>query len=168
VLQRRIREDMNAVSSGMQRLSQQFRAELDEYLDSNPSFIRKYSLLLVLYILLSGVGQRPQAYFSFHHPNNRVLRSWEDRESVAVSSGDAHRIEASASRNLDTSGERENPGSNAGPVKLYPAHEKTPRGSFHPGVVFPGESPIIFLTMSFASDRLLCTGLVGLEKMLWT
>jgi hypothetical protein len=58
VLQRRIQEDMHAVSSGMYRLAQQFRAELDDYLDdnldSNPSFVRKYSILLVVYNLLSG------------------------------------------------------------------------------------------------------------------
>jgi hypothetical protein len=30
-------------------------------------------------------------------------------------------------------------------VKLYPAHEKTPHGSFHRGVVFPGESSEYFL-----------------------
>jgi hypothetical protein len=30
-------------------------------------------------------------------------------------------------------------------VKLYSAHEKTPRGSFHHGVVFPGEFPHYFL-----------------------
>jgi hypothetical protein len=45
MLQRRIQEDMHAVSSGMYRLAQQFRAELDDYLDdyldSNPSFVRK-------------------------------------------------------------------------------------------------------------------------------
>jgi hypothetical protein len=145
VLQRRIREDMHAVSSGLQRLAQQFNAELDEYLDSNPSFVRKYSLLLLVYILLSGGGQRPQAYSSFQHPNDRVLKSWEDQESSVVSGGDAHGNEAAVTRNGHTGGERDTPEESAGTVKLYPAHEKTPRGSFHPGVVFPGESRKYFL-----------------------
>jgi hypothetical protein len=145
VLQRRIQEDMHAVSAGMQRLAQQFRAELDDYLDSNPSFVRKYSLLLVVHILLSGGGQRPQAYCSFQHPNDRVLKSWDDEESAAVSSRPARENEDSAVRDGDTVGEREAQEAGAGHVKLYPANEKTPRGSFHPGVVFPGESRKYFL-----------------------
>jgi hypothetical protein len=39
-----------------------------------------------------------------------------------------------------TGGEQEIHPERSYPVKLNPAHEKTPRGSFHPGVVFPGES----------------------------
>jgi hypothetical protein len=145
VLQRRIQEDMHAVSAGMHRLAQQFRAELDEYLDSNPSFVRKYSLLLLVYILLSGGGQRPQAYCSFQYPNDRVIKSWDNEESAAVSSDDTHRNEDAVTRVGDADGEREHQEDRSGSVKLYPAHEKTPRGSFHPGVVFPVESRKYFL-----------------------
>jgi hypothetical protein len=71
-LQRRIQEDMHAVSYGIYRLSQQFRAELDDYLDINTSFVRKYSLLLVVYIMLSGWWQRPQVYCSFQNPKDAL------------------------------------------------------------------------------------------------
>jgi hypothetical protein len=85
VLQWRIQEDMYAVSSGIYRLSQQFRAELYEYLDSNTSFVRKYSLLLVVYIVLRGVEQRPQVYCSFQHPKDCTLKSWEKKNFAVVS-----------------------------------------------------------------------------------
>jgi hypothetical protein len=46
-----------AVNMGVTELSRKFNSqEMEEYLDENPSFIRKFSLLLVVYIFLAGSG----------------------------------------------------------------------------------------------------------------
>jgi hypothetical protein len=62
-----------------------------------------------------------------------------------VSSGDARGNEDSVTRDGDAGEEREARKARDGPVKLYPAHEKTPRGSFHPGAVFSREPRKYFL-----------------------
>jgi hypothetical protein len=74
-IQKYIEEDMFAITTGLTGLAKQFgRHDLESYLDDNPSFVRKYSLLLLVYVLLVGSGQRPQAYWSLQHPSVRTVQ----------------------------------------------------------------------------------------------
>jgi hypothetical protein len=73
-LQKYVAQDMLAVSVGLSKLVDQLEAEdLESYLDDNHSFVRKFSLLLLVYVLLVGSGQRPQAYWSLQHPELRTI-----------------------------------------------------------------------------------------------
>jgi hypothetical protein len=136
-LQRRIEQDMASVCTGVCSLFQRFGEESHTYMDENHSLVRKYSLLMVVYILLTGGGQRPQAYASLQHPRESVLRRWELEdeemgEQEAEQSGDAR----------ETVGEWRT----GRTVKLYPLQEKTPRGSFCPGILFPEKARSFFVT----------------------
>jgi hypothetical protein len=139
-LQRCVEEDMCAVSSGVTKLSRRFNEqEMREYLDENPSFIRKFSLLLVVYILLVGSGQRPQAYWSLQYPGAIDIARWEhDMERFAA-----------WERSLQTLiGDDEELGSQCpkfSDLKLYPGKEKTPRDTLHPGIIFPSTARAYFL-----------------------
>jgi hypothetical protein len=74
-----------AVNMGVTELSRKFNSqEMEEYLDENPSFIRKFSLLLVVYIFLARSGQRSQSNWSLQYPKACVLARWErDNERSA-------------------------------------------------------------------------------------
>jgi hypothetical protein len=72
---------------------------------------------------MNGPGQRPQAYCSLEHPSERELKKWEVEHNV----------------------ERRNDNRDPEVLKLYPGKEKTPRGTFHPGIVFPDEARGYFL-----------------------
>jgi hypothetical protein len=117
-LQDRIEEDMRRVWSGIRGLENQFGSDAHRYLDENHNLVRKYSLLLLVFLILTGGGQRPQVYCSLQYPTEAVLRGWEEESS----NGDG------------------------GPVKLYPALEKTPRGTFSPGILYPEISASFFAT----------------------
>lgn len=117
-LQKRIEEDMRRIWSGINRLCNEFSMNIHAYLDENHNLVRKYSLILLVYILLTGGGQRPQVYTSLQYPADNVLRDWEEESGNSV----------------------------AGPVKLYPTAEKTPRGTFSPGIMFPEISGSFFST----------------------
>jgi hypothetical protein len=117
---------MTNVWSGMADLVAQFGSKIDDYLDEMHSLVRKYSLLLVIYILLNGGGQLPQVYTSLQHPPEAVLHSWEAAEEASRTGNDRHGEDFEA-------------------IKLYPGQEKTPRGTFYPGVVFPRESRVFFI-----------------------
>jgi hypothetical protein len=106
ILQRRVKDDMVSVHNGVQDLIDQMGSDVHSYMDENDALVRKYSLLLVAYVLLTGGGQRPQVYSSLQHPSQDVLDAWENQEEEEVA------------------------------VKLYPAAEKTPRNTFCPGVMF--------------------------------
>jgi hypothetical protein len=122
-LQRRISQDMQAVWTGIEGLLRQFDGEIHSYMDENHSLLRKYSLLLLVYILLTGGGQRPQVYSSLQHPPENRVRSWEE----------------------DDDAENTGQGDGEDTVKLYPTNEKTPRGTFCPGVVFSSTARRYFL-----------------------
>jgi hypothetical protein len=132
---------MYAVSMGVTDLSGKFTSqEMEEYLDENTSFIRKFSLLLVVYVLLVGSGQRPQAYWSLQYPRASDLARWErDNERSA-------RWQRSCQEGVRNDSEDESlqcPQLDA--VKLYPAKEKTPRDTLHPGIIFPDNARTYFL-----------------------
>jgi hypothetical protein len=110
-LQKRIMDDMTNVWSGVADLVAQFGRKIEEYLEDMHSLVRKYSLLLLVYMLLNGGGQRPQVYTSLQHPTEAVLQSWEAAEQ-------AERVGEGI-----TEGESE-------VVKLYPGQER------HRGVHF--------------------------------
>jgi hypothetical protein len=106
ILQRRVKDDMVSVYNGVQDLIEQMGRDVHSYMDENDALVRKYALLLLAYVLLTGGGQRPQVYSSLQHPSQDVLDAWENQEGEEVA------------------------------VKLYPTAEKTPRNTFCPGVMF--------------------------------
>jgi hypothetical protein len=128
-LQKRIADDMTNVWSGVADLVAKFGSKIEKYLDEMHSLVRKYSLLLLIYILLNGGGQRPQVYTSLQHPTEAVLHSWEAAEEARLTG-------------------KGRPGEDFEAVKLYPGQEKTPRGTFYPGIVFPLESRAFFICYS--------------------
>jgi hypothetical protein len=139
-LQRFVEEDMYAVNMGVTELSRKYsNQEMEEYLDETPSFIRKFSLLLVVYILLVGSGQRPQAYWSLQYPKSCDIARWKrDNErsdhwqrSFQEGGNDDREVSTSQCLQLDS-------------VKLYPAKEKTPRDTLHPGIIFPDDARKFF------------------------
>jgi hypothetical protein len=71
-------------------------------LDENHNLVRKYSLILLDYIVLTGGGQRPQVCISLQHPADNVPREWEEEGGNSV----------------------------GGPVKLYTTAKKTHRVTF--------------------------------------
>jgi hypothetical protein len=109
---------MRRVWSGIAGLQENFGLDVASYMDDNHNFVRKYSLLLLIYVVLTGGGQRPQVYTSLQYPTERILRGWEDESGNSA----------------------------GGPVKLYPTSEKTPRGTFSPGILFPEISSSFFAT----------------------
>jgi hypothetical protein len=117
-LQRKIEEDMRRIWTGISGLQESLGPEVASYMDENHNLVRKYSLLLLIYIVLTGGGQRPQVYTSLQHPAERVVSGWEDESGNSA----------------------------GGPVKLYPTSEKTPRGTFSPGILFPEISSSFFAT----------------------
>jgi hypothetical protein len=117
-LQKRIEEDMRRVWSGINGLHNDFSMDIHSYLNDNHNLVRKYSLLLLVYIVLTGGGQRPQAYCSLQHPDDDIVRQWEEKSGNEA----------------------------GGPVKLYPTAEKTPRGTFSPGILFPEIASSFFST----------------------
>jgi hypothetical protein len=117
-LQKRIEEDMRRVWSGINRLCNDVGMDIHAYLDENHNLVRKYSLILLVYIVLTGGGQRPQVYTSLQHPADTVLGEWEEEGGNSVGC----------------------------PVKLYPTAEKTPRDTFSPGIMFPEISSSFFAT----------------------
>jgi hypothetical protein len=119
-LQKRIEEDMRRVLSGVCGLSNQLGLDVHVYLDENHNLVRKYSLLLSVFLVLTGGGQRPQVYCSLQHPAERVVQKWEEESGNGAASS----------------------------VKLYPKAEKTPRGTFSPGVLFPDTAGSFFATYS--------------------
>jgi hypothetical protein len=128
ILQNSIKEDMNAVTVGMGEMTQQFGGSVGAFLDENHSFVRKFSLLLLIFIVLNGGGQRPQAYTSMIHPEERTLKRWEvEWDSRGSISG-----------NLETVFEE------LEPVKLYPAQEKTARATLQPAIMFPDNARSYF------------------------
>jgi hypothetical protein len=94
---------MRWVWSGINGLYNDFSMEIHSYLNDNHNLVRKYSLLLFVFIVLTGGGQRPQAYCSFQQPDDDIVRQWEEKSGNEA----------------------------GGPVKLYPNAEKTPRGTRH-------------------------------------
>jgi hypothetical protein len=64
---------MVSVCRGVCSLSHRVYEESHTYMDENHSLVRKYSLLMVVYVLLTGGEQRPQAYSSLQHPRESVL-----------------------------------------------------------------------------------------------
>jgi hypothetical protein len=134
-LQRRIEEDMRAVWSGVGGLVAQFGEDTHAYMDENHGLVRKYSLLLLVFILLTGAGQRPQAYCSLQHPSENVLRRWEENEEADCA--------VRSQEGSHGSGDMGNGGD--GTVKLYPTQEKTPRGTFYPGIVFTNTARAFFI-----------------------
>jgi hypothetical protein len=137
-LQRYVAQDMFAVSMGLTKITDQLDVEdVDSYLDDNPAFVRKFSLLLLVYVLLVGSGQRPQAYWSLQHPDRRTIERWMQDNAIFV-----RYLDSCRDRNCEEPCE-EPPSLLA--VKLYPAHEKTPRDTFNPGIVFPDDARAYFL-----------------------
>jgi hypothetical protein len=139
LLQRRIEQDMASVWSGVCRLLDRFGEDAHSYMDENHSLVRKYSLLLVIYILLTGGGQRPQVYASLQHPPESVLRRWEHEESEI----EEEEAEATSQGAEDRNTSREIHAGRA--VKLYPLQEKTPRGTFCPGIIFSDTARSFFV-----------------------
>jgi hypothetical protein len=139
-LQRYVAQDIFAVSAGLTKLVDQLEVEdLDSYLDDNPAFVRKFSLLLLVYVLLVGSGQRPQAYWSLQHPDLRTVEQWERDNALFVRYQNMSR---------DRDGNLAEPREECPrflAVKLYPAHEKTPRDTLNPGIVFPDDARAYFL-----------------------
>jgi hypothetical protein len=86
--------------------------------DENHNLVRKCYILLLIYVVITGGGQRPQVCTSLQYPAERVLRGWEDESGNSA----------------------------GGPVKLYPTSEKTPRGTFSLGILFPEISSSVFAT----------------------
>jgi hypothetical protein len=80
ILQRRVKDDMVSVHNGVQDLIDQMGSDVHSHMDENDALVRKYSLLLVAYVLLTGGGQRPQVYSSLQHPSQDVLDAWENQE----------------------------------------------------------------------------------------
>jgi hypothetical protein len=64
------------------------------------------------------------------HPSEGVLRRWEEDEEAAGAA---------------VSQDEESDGRKTGTVKLYPTQEKTPRGTFYPGIVFTSEARAFFI-----------------------
>jgi hypothetical protein len=98
---------MISVCNRIHDLIDQMGTDVHSYLDENHALVRKYALLLLGYVVLTGGGQRPQVYASLQNPSPDVLESWEgqtEEERVAV--------------------------------KLYPTADKTARNTFCPGVMF--------------------------------
>jgi hypothetical protein len=136
-LQRRIEQYMASVFSGVCGLFDRFGEDLHAYMDENYALVRKYSLLMVVYILLNGGGQRPQAYASLQHPRESVLRMWENEEEEVEEQEEA---QGAGVRN----GLVQVPQGRF--VKLYPLQEKTPRGTFCPGILFSNKARSFFIT----------------------
>jgi hypothetical protein len=89
--------------------------------DENHSFARKNFILLLIFIVLNGGGQRPQAYTSMLFPAERMLKrleaEWDSRNSISVN-------KKTVFEELE-------------PVKLYPAQEKTARATLQLAIMFP-------------------------------
>lgn len=163
-LQRRIEQDMTSVWSGIRGLLDQFGINVHSYIDENPGLVRKYSLLLLVFILLTGGGQRPQVYCSLQHPLENIVRRWEEDEEAVCTGRDGGSSDdgsGGGARGGGRGGARREFGVNGhaigsdeglggrqdgeGTVKLYPAQEKTPRGTFYPGIVFSSTARAFFL-----------------------
>jgi hypothetical protein len=138
-LQRRIEQDMASVFSGVCGLFDRFGEDSHAYMDENHALVRKYSLLMVVYILLNGGGQRPQAYASLQHPRESVLRRWEHEDE------EIDEQEAAQGAGVRDGLMQVPPGR---VVKLYPLQEKTPRGTFCPGILFPNKARSFFIAYS--------------------
>jgi hypothetical protein len=140
-LQRRILQDMTSVWSGVDRIIEQYGVDGATYMSENHALVRKYSLLLLVFILLTGGGQRPQVYCSLQFPCESILRGWEEDEKFEGGG----RVRNEADRD---SQEQEDSGDygEGRTVKLYPTQEKTPRGTFYPGVVFSSTARAFFIT----------------------
>jgi hypothetical protein len=136
-LQRRIEQDMASVFSGVCGLFDRFGEDSHADMDENYALVRNYSLLMVVYILLNGGGQRPQAYASLQHPCESVLRMWENEEKEVEEQEEA---QGAGVRN----GLVQVPQGRV--VKLYSLHEKTPRGTFCPGNLFSNKVRSFFIT----------------------
>jgi hypothetical protein len=82
------------------------------------TWFRKYSLLLLVFIVLTGGGQSQQAYCSLQHPDDDIVRQSEEKSGNEA----------------------------GGPLKLYPTAEKTPRGKFSPGILYSEIASSFFST----------------------
>jgi hypothetical protein len=124
---------MNAVTAGMGVMTHKFGDRVGAFLDENHSFAHKFSLLLLILIVLNGGGQRPQAYTSTVHPAERTLKRWEvEWDSRGSTSG-----------NLETVFEE------LEPVKLDPAQEKTSRATLQPAIMFPDNARSYFCKYAY-------------------
>jgi hypothetical protein len=133
ILQHSINEDMDAVTVGLGEMLQQFGGNMGSFLDENHTFVRKFSLLLLIFVVLNGGGQRPQAYASMRHPTERTLKRWEAEWDSR----------GSIDGNLETVFEE------LEPVKLYPAQEKTARATLQPAIMFPDNARSYFCKYAY-------------------
>jgi hypothetical protein len=94
--------------------------DVHSYIDENHALIRKCALILLVCVVLTGGGQRPQVYASLQHPSPDVLESWEGQTEEELVG-----------------------------VKLYPTAEKTPRNTFCPRVMFAPIAGKIFVIYAY-------------------
>ena len=60
-LQKRVEEDMMRIRNGINRLCNKFSMDIHVFLDENHNVVRKYSLILLVYIVLTG-GEKDHKY----------------------------------------------------------------------------------------------------------
>jgi hypothetical protein len=124
-LQRRILQDMTSAWSGVDRIIEQYGVDAATYMSENHALVRKYSLRLLVFILLTGGGQRPQVYCSLQFPCESILRGWEEDEKFEGGG----RVRNEADREIQEQEESGDYGEGR-TVKLYHTQEKTLRGTF--------------------------------------